>query len=231
MTDAVIALVPAAGIGRRMGAGKPKQYLPLTDQHCILDETLSRLLNCSAISEVVVALAVDDPYFDDLQQATHPRLRTVIGGEQRADSVLAGLQAVNPDIHPWVMVHDAARPLITEGDIAALLVKARQGQGAILAAPLVDTIKWSGDGQCIEETVPRQHLWRALTPQCFPTALLRQALAEALAEGASITDEASAMERLGLNVALVPGRTDNLKITQPDDLALARWLLSQQENR
>lgn len=229
MTDKLVALVPAAGIGRRMGADKPKQYLPLTE-HCILGETLARLLAHPAISEVVVALAAEDPYFDDLAQASHPKLRTVIGGDERADSVLACLAAVNPDIAPWVLVHDAARPLITACDIDAVIKAARAGQGAILAAPLVDTIKWSQDGERIEETVPRQHLWRALTPQCFPTGALRLALSEAVAEGASITDEASAMERLGWPVTLVKGRNDNIKITEPADLPLARWLLSQQES-
>ncbi|WKE66449.1 2-C-methyl-D-erythritol 4-phosphate cytidylyltransferase [Gallaecimonas kandeliae] len=228
MTDKLVALVPAAGIGRRMGGDKPKQYLTLTDKS-ILGETLSRLLAMETVSEVVVALAEDDPYFFAMAESHHPRLRTVVGGEERADSVLACLNAVNPDIAPWVLVHDAARPLITEGDVQALVKAAKAGQGAILAAPLVDTVKWSGDGRSIEETVPRQHLWRALTPQCFPTALLRQALAEALMEGAAITDEASAMERLGLKVALVKGRADNIKITEPADLPLARWLLSQQE--
>lgn len=228
MTDKLVALVPAAGIGKRMGAGKPKQYLQLTD-NAILGETLARLLAMEVISEVVVALAEDDPYFAELPQAQHPRLRTVIGGEERADSVLACLNAVNPDIAPWVLVHDAARPLITEADVNQLVAKAKAGQGAILALPVVDTVKWSADGHSIEETMPRQHLWRALTPQCFPTALLRQALGEALSEGASITDEASAIERLGLAVTLVKGRSDNLKITEPADLPLARWLLSQQE--
>ncbi|WP_115719562.1 2-C-methyl-D-erythritol 4-phosphate cytidylyltransferase [Gallaecimonas mangrovi] len=228
MTERLVALVPAAGIGRRMGAAKPKQYLPLGD-NCILGETLARLLAHPLISEVVVALAEDDPYFSDLSQASHPRLRTVVGGEERADSVLACLDAVNPDISPWVLVHDAARPLVRADDIALLITEAQRGTGAILAVPVVDTVKWSGDGQHIEETVPRQHLWRALTPQCFPTALLRQALAEALAEGASITDEASAIERLGLAVALVKGNSDNIKITEPADLPLARWLMSQQE--
>ncbi|MFP2770888.1 2-C-methyl-D-erythritol 4-phosphate cytidylyltransferase [Oceanisphaera sp. KMM 10153] len=217
------AVVPAAGIGSRMAAGIPKQYLPLGGS-TVLEQTLARLLNHPAIGRVIVATAEQDPWFERLASARHPRILRVIGGRERADSVLNALAHVKTD---WVLVHDAARPCLHRADLDAVLAAGRQSQGALLACRVRDTMK-RGDGRgAIGTSVPRDELWHALTPQCFASAPLRQALSDALAAGCAITDEASAMEWAGFHPRLVEGRADNIKITRPEDLGLAGFFLQQ----
>ncbi|MCZ4338599.1 2-C-methyl-D-erythritol 4-phosphate cytidylyltransferase [Shewanella colwelliana] len=231
--EQIAAIVPAAGIGSRMGAEIPKQYLMLNGQP-ILGHTLDILLTHPRIERVIVALSPDDTYFEALAQSKHPKLERVIGGNERADSVLAGLSLVTGG---WALVHDAARPCLTSGDINKLITAAEQAplvndvpQGAILAMPVRDTMKrGNADGQ-IMATVCREALWHALTPQLFPTLQLRDNLTNALAAGATITDEASAMEWAGMAPALVAGRGDNIKVTHPDDLRLAALFLNNNLN-
>ncbi|QSX36237.1 2-C-methyl-D-erythritol 4-phosphate cytidylyltransferase [Shewanella sedimentimangrovi] len=221
----VIAIVPAAGIGSRMGAALPKQYLPLGEQ-CILGHTLDCLLSHPAINSVIVAISADDTWFADLPQARHPKLATVLGGKERADSVLAALSAIK-ETNAWALVHDAARPCLRAEDIDALL--ASRGQfplGAILASPVRDTMKRAGADGTIANTVCREALWHALTPQLFPASQLQQYLTSALAAGVAVTDEASAMEWAGVAPGLVPGSADNIKVTHPDDLRLAALFLA-----
>ena len=148
------------------------------------------------------------------------------GGEQRADSVLAGLNKA--DGAHWVLVHDAARPCLHPDDLTRLLALTHTSEvGGILAAPVRDTMKRAAPGQCaIDHTVERQNLWHALTPQLFPLALLRSCLQRALNEGAVVTDEASALEYCGFHPELVDGRADNIKVTRPEDLSLAAFYLS-----
>ncbi|MFD1008074.1 2-C-methyl-D-erythritol 4-phosphate cytidylyltransferase [Oceanisphaera ostreae] len=215
------AIVPAAGIGSRMAADRPKQYLPLAGS-TVLEQTLSCLLANPAIARIIVATALHDDWFCQLPLAQHPRILQVQGGRERADSVLNALLQVNTE---WVLVHDAARPCLHRADLAAVMAAGLQAGGAILASRVRDTMK-RGDGQgAIATSVARDELWHALTPQCFATATLRQALAKALAAGVIITDEASAMEWAGFNPKLVEGRADNIKITRPEDLALAQFFL------
>ncbi|AZG72539.1 2-C-methyl-D-erythritol 4-phosphate cytidylyltransferase [Shewanella livingstonensis] len=225
----IIAIVPAAGIGSRMGADKPKQYLMLGHQS-ILAHTLDTLLAHPEITLVVVALHPQDNYFHQLPQSQHPRLTQVAGGGERADSVLAALDyahTLNPDA--WALVHDAARPCVTHDDITQLINAVDiHPQGAILAAPVRDTMKRSDANSHIVHTVDRALLWHALTPQFFPVSVLRQHLSAALAAKVSITDEASAMEWAGVMPGLVCGRIDNIKVTHPDDLQLAALFISQQ---
>ncbi len=219
----IVAIVPAAGIGSRMGANKPKQYLPLLGQS-ILAHTLDRLLLHPQITQVIVALHPEDEHFQTLPQAQHPKLITVIGGAERADSVLAALE-IAPD-NAWALVHDAARPCLSAADIDKLLAaRVEFPQGAILAMPVRDTMKRANDKGEISATVSRENLWHALTPQLFPTALLKLNLSEALVAGALVTDEASAMEWAGMTPGLVLGRADNIKVTHPDDLELAELFL------
>ncbi|QIR13835.1 2-C-methyl-D-erythritol 4-phosphate cytidylyltransferase [Shewanella aestuarii] len=221
----LVAIVPAAGIGSRMGADVPKQYLLLGKQ-TILAHTLDCLLSHSAIKQVIVALNPQDTFFQQLTQASHPKLMTVIGGDERADSVLAALQQA--DAKAWALVHDAARPCLTHGDIDKLIAGVSlYEQGAILAAPVRDTMKRANADGTISTTVDRAHLWHALTPQLFPVVTLKQNLIEALAAGATVTDEASAMEWAGCQPGLISGRADNIKVTHPDDLHLAALFLSQ----
>ncbi|MDV2857109.1 2-C-methyl-D-erythritol 4-phosphate cytidylyltransferase [Oceanimonas sp. CAM02] len=217
------AVVPAAGVGKRMGSTIPKQYLPLGDK-TVLEHTLMRLLSHPAIERVVVAVSPEDQWFGTLPLASDPRIARAAGGRERADSVLNALAQVTSE---QVLVHDAARPCLAMEDLDALLAAANQPQGAILASRVRDTMK-RGDGcGAIAESVSRNELWHALTPQCFNTRKLQRALSKALEQGLTITDEASAMELAGFHPLLVPGRADNIKITQPEDLALAGFFLQQ----
>ena len=218
-------VVPAAGIGSRMGASCPKQYLPLAGKF-LIEHTLERLLAHPRIERVVVALAADDDFFQTLPVASHPRLMTTTGGCERADSVLNGLSLVESE---WVLVHDAARPCITHQDIDRLIHAGLAGDGAILGSRVRDTMKRSDAAGYIQKTVDRDQLWHALTPQFFRTTLLRDAIQQGQSQGLPITDEASAMELAGWCPLMVEGRADNIKVTRPEDLALAALFLSQQE--
>ena len=227
MTDChsgLTAIVPAAGIGSRMGADCPKQYLTLAGK-TILEHTLGCLLSHPAIARVIVALAPHDEWFEQLAVAADPRVLRVEGGSERAYSVLNALHVVEGK---WVLVHDAARPCLTQGDLDALIASAMACDGAILGSRVRDTMKRSDGAGNILATVDREQLWHALTPQMFPTRTLQRALEEGLLLGATITDEASAMERAGFAVRMVEGRADNIKVTRPEDLSLAGLFLSQQ---
>lgn len=228
----LIAVVPAAGVGSRMQADRPKQYLSLLGK-TVLEHTIDGLLAHPQIDQVVVALSADDPYFSHLALARDPRVIRVDGGQQRADSVLAALDYVcQHQLSQWVLVHDAARPCVTHADISQLIRLAlTHPVGAILAAPVRDTMKRSDHLQQIEHTVDRTALWHALTPQMFRAQALREALHAALQQQVTITDEASAFEWRGEKPALVTGRADNLKITQPEDLALAEFYLRRNKEK
>lgn len=230
MTDChsgLTAIVPAAGIGSRMGADCPKQYLTLAGK-TILEHTLGCLLSHPAIARVIVALAPHDEWFEQLAVAADPRVLRVEGGSERAYSVLNALHVVEGK---WVLVHDAARPCLTQGDLDALIASAMACDGAILGSRVRDTMKRTDGAGIIVATVEREQLWHALTPQMFPTGTLKRALEEGLALGALITDEASAMERAGFTVKMVEGRADNIKVTRPEDLSLAELFLQQQSAR
>ncbi|MCW4442026.1 2-C-methyl-D-erythritol 4-phosphate cytidylyltransferase [Vibrio splendidus] len=225
--QSVIAVVPAAGVGSRMKADRPKQYLQIHGK-TILEHTVEKLLSHPQVSKIVVAVSDDDPYYPELPLNLNPLVIRVSGGTERADSVLSALDYIaQQQLSDWVMVHDAARPCIQLSDIDKLISGAMTHDvGAILAAPVRDTMKRGVQGQ-IEHTVDRVDLWHALTPQMFRSKPLRKVLSEALQQGVSITDEASAFEWKGLSPALIAGRSDNFKITQPEDLALAEFYLSQ----
>lgn len=225
--QSVIAVVPAAGVGSRMKADRPKQYLQIHGK-TILEHTVEKLLSHPQVSKIVVAVSDDDPYYPELPLNLNPQVIRVSGGTERADSVLSALDYIaQQQLSDWVMVHDAARPCIQLSDIDKLISGAMTHDvGAILAAPVRDTMKRGAQGQ-IEHTVDRVDLWHALTPQMFRSKPLRKVLSEVLQQGVSITDEASAFEWKGLSPALIAGRSDNFKITQPEDLALAEFYLSQ----
>lgn len=220
----IVAVVPAAGIGARMQADKPKQYLTIQGT-TILEHTLSVLLSYKPISQIILAVAPNDPYLDQLPLLNSPKIRLVEGGETRANSVLNGLKVIEEPGQTWVLVHDAARPCLTQGDLDKLL-KIQDENGAILASPAIDTIKKADKNQQIKETQDRNFIWLAQTPQFFKADLLIHALTQAAAQGYSVTDEASAMELAGFRPHLVSGRSDNIKITRPEDLALAEFYLN-----
>lgn len=232
MTEAAVwVVIPAAGRGRRMASDTPKQYLPLAGRP-VIEHTLTAVLRHPRIDGVVVAVAPDDSQWsavaDRLRARFDKPLHTVEGGAERCHSVLHGLRFLSERIHErdWVMVHDAARPLVHADDLSRLLAVSRDGPvGGILAIPVADTLKRADAEQRIAETVDRTGLWRALTPQMFRLGLLLGALDNAIRADEPVTDEASAMERAGHPVRLVEGRPDNLKITTRADLELAARLL------
>jgi 2-C-methyl-D-erythritol 4-phosphate cytidylyltransferase len=229
-TDNVWAVVPAAGIGSRMLADKPKQYL-LLDNKPVLQHTLERLAAHPHIKGIVLALADDDPWWSELEFNPDCELLFAKGGKERADSVLNALHAlaVHTDDDPWVMVHDAARPCLRQQDIDRMLEMLLTHQvGGILGIPVNDTVKRADADNQILETVDRHGLWRAATPQMFRLGILKKALETASKQGLTVTDEASAIELAGWQPMMVEGHQDNIKITVPQDLALASLYMQQQ---
>ena len=229
-TSSLVVVIPAAGVGKRMQANCPKQYLTINNK-TILEHTVERFLSHPLIEFVVVALGVEDEYFPQTSLYTHPKVKTVIGGKERVDSVLAALNTINSTQYPWVMVHDAARPCVTHHDISQLIKHCYQAQcGGLLASPVRDTMKQANSAQGVNKTIDRSVLWHAFTPQMYPTAQLTSAINTALSDKITITDESSAIEYLGKQSLLVEGRSDNIKITRSDDLALATFILNQQNH-
>lgn len=218
-------VLPAAGRGLRAGGGLPKQYRPLLGKP-LIEHTLNRLLAHPRISGVVVVLAADDAHWPGWDRLHGKPVRVTQGGAERADSVLAGLQALPPEVaqNDAVLVHDAARPCLSALEIDALL-QADPTQGALLALPLSDTLKQADAAGQVERTVPRQQLWRAQTPQMFTRAALVSALKAAAEAGITVTDEAMAMERIGARPRLIEGLPDNIKVTTARDFAHAEFLL------
>lgn len=223
-------VVPAAGVGKRMQADRPKQYLQL-NAHTVIEQTLTRLLDVKQLTAVVVAISKPDPYWSELEVAKNPRIITAEGGKERADSVLSALNAIAElaTDNDWVLVHDAARPCIAQSDVEHLIDELHEHPvGGILALASHDTLKSVNADLAITGTVDRSKIWRALTPQMFRYSALRHALQEATNKGWIMTDDANAMELQGLHPKIIAGRPDNLKITRPEDLALAQFYLEQQ---
>jgi 2-C-methyl-D-erythritol 4-phosphate cytidylyltransferase len=223
----LFAVVPAAGRGERFGGACPKQYVKVLGRP-VLGWSLRALLAEPAIRAIVVALAAGDRRFAKIDAAADPRVRTCPGGARRELSVASALDALAGEARDedWVLVHDAARPCLHPADLRKL-VSALRGDplGGLLALPVGDTLKAAGRDGRSERTVPREGLWRALTPQMFRYGVLRRALRLSIDRERVVTDEASAVEALGLRPRLVTGRTDNIKITLPGDRALAAAIL------
>ena len=227
-----IVIVPAAGVGKRMLANCPKQYL-LINNESILSHTVTKLLSHPLIAQVILALGEHDQYFNESELAHHNDIIRVKGGAERVDSVLSGLQAVDRQKYPWVLVHDAARPCVSHEDIDNLINQCLSNHcGGILATPVRDTMKRGvskvGVMNTIKNTVDREQLWHALTPQLYKTVELTHAIEQALVQGLIITDEASAMEHANHKSLLVSASSENIKITHPNDLALAEFYLNKQ---
>lgn len=220
-------VVPAAGRGTRFGGEIPKQYLPLAGKPLLL-HTLDRLAAHPRIAGLVVALAPGDMHWPQLTQVAGKPVRIAEGGDERADSVLASLHAFAHEVRAedFVLVHDAARPCVRGDDISRLIERGVPAGGALLAAPLRDTLKRADAENRSLATEPRESRWRALTPQLFRHGELVAALESAQAAGIAVTDEAMAMERMGHHPLLVEGAEDNIKVTTPADFALAEFLLA-----
>lgn len=224
------AVVPAAGVGRRMGAALPKQFLALGKQ-TVLEHSIESLLHTIRLKGLVL-VSDGHPALASIQERfpAHRLLRAP-GGDKRCHSVLNGLRALHGKARPedWVLVHDAARPCVRPQDLHRLLESAgAHAVGGLLGFPVHDTMKRADDKHEVEATVERDRLWHAYTPQMFRYGLLHDALVQALDDGYEVTDEASAMEHAGHRPLLVAGHADNIKITHPADLPLAEFFLKQQ---
>ncbi len=228
-------VIPAAGVGTRMGAACPKQYLPLAGA-TVLQITLQKMLTLPEITGVVVAVSDDDTAWHGLEIANHPMIHRVSGGKERADSVMNALiylQQQNVPSDHWILVHDAARPCVQLPMIEQLRLQVEQAasdgtaSGGILAKPVADTLK-RVEASRITDTEDRRDLWQAHTPQMFRLQSLQQCLQLAQDQQLPVTDEASAMEYQGVHCLVVDDRRDNIKITHAEDLLLAEMILQQQ---
>lgn len=220
------AVLPAAGSGSRMRQTVPKQYLAINGT-AIIEHTISVFLANQEIQKLIICLPPDDQRFSAMKSSSNPRVMTVTGGASRAQSVLNGLNMLAASDHDWVLVHDAARPCLSAQLLETLIEQLRFDEvGGILAVPVKDTLKRSTDDHRVASTLDRALIWQAQTPQMFRYGLLKKALSHALDLGVEITDEASSLEASGYQPKLIVGDARNLKITTPEDLDLAEFLLS-----
>ena len=220
------AVVPAAGVGSRMQADRPKQYLVLHGQ-TILEHTLQTLLQFNAIEEIVLPVSKSDGYISNLSICTHSKVTLCDGGSERFNSVLNGLKTLldkGVDKNAWVMVHDVARPCVRLQDLQNLYDHANVN-GVILGLQVRDTMKRTQKNAQIIKTIDRTNLWHAQTPQLAPIGILFDAISKSIKDNVAITDEASALEYYGLTPTMLAGHPSNIKVTQPEDLELAAAFL------
>ncbi len=228
MTPKYWSIVAAAGKGSRMESPTPKQYLPLQGKP-VIEHSLNALLSYPLFERVVVVISSDDTHWHTTKINQHPKVVSTFGGRERFHSVLKGLQALKGLASPqdWILVHDAARPCLQVTDIQKLITEvADHAVGGLLGVPMVDTVKCVIADRSIASTVDRRDLWHAYSPQLFRYQILCEALQSAMDQGCIITDEASAIELMGLKSLMVEGRRDNIKITTPTDLTLAAAFLN-----
>jgi len=229
---AIFALIPAAGVGTRMGGQVPKQYLSVLGK-TILEHTLTLFVNNSKIERPIVAVAENDRLFFSLPSSVIEKCTVITGGAERRDSVMAGLNHLKkfePDCS-WVLVHDAARPCVQHRDIDNLIETVKgHPVGGLLATPVLDTLKECTKSRTVGKTVDRSNLWRALTPQMFRLTVLQKALSMSIDNGTIVTDESQAIEEAGFSSKIVEGSGQNIKVTRPEDLWLAEAILSHHKN-
>jgi 2-C-methyl-D-erythritol 4-phosphate cytidylyltransferase len=210
-----------------MGGSIPKQYLRLHDVPVII-HTLKKLAATPSIEEIIVVISETDPYWPELNIPVDIPVRVVTGGEHRVHSVFNGVESIASELSndDWILVHDAARPCVRNEDIVKLIDAVKDHEcGGLLATPVRDTMKQAAENNAIKATLDRSTMWHALTPQIFRAPLLLDALTAGLNDPDKITDEASALELQGYSPLLVEGHADNIKITRPEDLALAGFYL------
>ncbi len=220
-------VVPAAGRGMRVGGDRPKQYLTLAGRP-LIEHTLDRLARHPHIAGLMVVLSAGDALWPGISVLHGKSVRTAVGGAERCDSVLAGLDALPGTVatDEFVLVHDAARPCVRLDDITRLIDRASGADGGLLGAPLRDTLKRAGTHGHSVLTEPRDQRWRAFTPQMFHRGALSAALRQAAHDRVAVSDEAMAMELAGYAPLLVEGAEDNIKVTTAADFALAEFLLA-----
>ena len=234
----IAAILPAAGMGTRMGAEMPKQFLEL-DGTPIVIHSLRRIASCAQVTDIIVATRADEVARLEERIAKEKfkqTVRVVRGGDSRQDSVAAALAEVPKDAE-IVLVHDAVRPFVTTEQIARVIEEARRCQAAILGIPAMDTVKevkrasLPEDVALITGTIPRERVVLAQTPQAFATKLLKEAFARAQVDGVNASDEAGLVERIGHDVHVVLGSERNMKITRPADMELARFYLESERKK
>jgi 2-C-methyl-D-erythritol 4-phosphate cytidylyltransferase len=229
----VFVILPAAGLGTRMPAGQPKQFLELAGVP-ILIHSLRAFAQVPQVTAIYVAVRASEQERVEAQIKEHgfaQKVRIVTGGDTRQESVANALKAIACSDEDIVLVHDAVRPLIDAATISRTIEAVEKHNAAIVGLPAIDTIKQverTAAGAIITATIPREYIVQAQTPQGFRCGLLKRAFAEALSDGFVGTDEASIVERAGAQVFVVPGSAANIKITQPGDLELAEFYLSRQ---
>ena len=226
----VSAIIPSAGSGTRMKASLAKQFLPLGGMP-VLCHTLSVFERCPAVTEIIVVLSRNDMKLAEetiFKRFPFRKISKVVeGGPSRMASVSLGLKAVSPGAE-IVVIHDGCRPFVTEAMITESVAAAKINGGAVVAIPLLDSLKKTVGGR-VAGTIPREGLWRAQTPQAFRAAVLREAYEAAIKSSAEATDDASLLERLGMPVAIVNGSEFNIKITVPEDLVMGEMILKRRE--
>lgn len=220
----IIAIVPAAGIGKRMLSKIPKQYISI-EKYTIIEHTINVLLLHPRIINIVVVLNKNDNFFKNLKISENKKIITTIGGKTRSHSVLLGIKkAIKISNVNWVIVHDAVRPFINVNEISKLLsIININSIGGILAIPMYNTIKYSSNNLIVDYTIQRKNLWNALTPQLFLIDLLFYCLKKTIDDNFFVTDESSALEYCGYKPKIIVGKNKNIKITKPDDLKLAKF--------
>jgi 2-C-methyl-D-erythritol 4-phosphate cytidylyltransferase len=228
MTQALWVIIPAAGVGQRMQADCPKQYLSLAGQS-ILDRTIAIFLTHPFVAGVLVGIGKDDAYWTESKWTNHVGVHTFMGGTERSDTVQKGLEfllSIADGLQQEVLVHDAARPLLTHEALDRIIYHDSE-HGSLLAMPARDTVKSQLSGtSSVEKTLDRNSIWLAQTPQKFPLDKLLKALQTAKKQGVSVTDECSAMELIGYHPDFLLGESSNIKITLPEDLLIAEALFS-----
>ncbi len=225
MSAKIWVVIPAAGSGSRMQQSIPKQYLNLAGR-AVIEHTLALFVDRVDIAGVTVCLPADDQTFQTLEMAAHKKVVVTPGGDSRAQSVLNGLRSLNAGSNDWVLVHDAARPCLSSYLLDHLIKQLLNDElGGILAMPAKDTLKRSDANGQIAQTIDRSAVWQAQTPQMFRFGILLDCLERALLEGIEITDEASALEAFSYKPRLIESDARNLKITTPEDLVFAEFLV------
>ena len=221
------AVIPAAGVGKRYSSDIPKQYLPLSGIPVLL-HSINKLVKLDEIEEILVVLNPEDTFWEKLN-LSHPKVKAIHGGLQRCNSVNSALEELSGRAKKgdWVLVHDAVRPCISDSDLKKITSIVNDEEvGGLLAFPILDTIKEVGENLEVQKTIPRENLWSAMTPQIFRYEVLKQALEAAIMAGESVTDEASAIEAIGLTPRIIQGEKTNIKITHPSDMVLAESIIN-----